>query len=86
MLYQKCDCGLKGVPIHSYTLLTRHVYQVHTFVELRDYKGPFLPGFIPITDKDPLAYITPNPKLEFVDHVVGESHVNLLTTLSVSHT
>ena len=40
-------------------------------MELRDYDGPFLPGFVAVTEEDPLVRITPSPKLEFVDHVVG---------------
>ena len=44
---------------------------VHTLVELQDYDGPFLPGFEAVTADDPLSKITASPKLEFVDHVVG---------------
>ena len=44
---------------------------VHTLVELRNYDGPFLPGYEAVTAEDPLAKITASPKLEFVDHVVG---------------
>jgi 4-hydroxyphenylpyruvate dioxygenase len=45
---------------------------VHTFVERRGYAGPFLPGFAAAgADRDPLIDITPSPRLEFIDHVVG---------------
>ena len=44
---------------------------IHSLVQLRDYSGPFLPGFVAVTEEDPLAKITACPKLEFVDHVVG---------------
>lgn len=43
----------------------------HTFVESAGYKGVFLPGFIPVTEEDPLSKITPCPKLQLIDHVVG---------------
>jgi 4-hydroxyphenylpyruvate dioxygenase len=44
---------------------------VHTFVEKRDYKGVFLPGYAAVTDDDPLHSVTPSPGLEFIDHIVG---------------
>jgi len=44
---------------------------VHSLVELQDYTGPFLPGFVAVTEEDPLSKITESPKLQFVDHVVG---------------
>lgn len=44
---------------------------VHSFVEAGDYKGVFLPGYQAVEDRDPLVTMTPSPKLEFVDHVVG---------------
>eukprot|EP00802_Teleaulax_amphioxeia_P015557 Tamp_15648.p1 GENE.Tamp_15648~~Tamp_15648.p1 ORF type:complete len:403 (-),score=97.04 Tamp_15648:318-1478(-) len=44
---------------------------VHSLIELGDYSGPFLPGFVAVSEQDPLSKITECPKLEFVDHVVG---------------
>lgn len=45
---------------------------VHSFVECRDYKGVFLPGFQATPDdKDPLVTMTESPGLLRVDHVVG---------------
>jgi len=44
---------------------------VHTFVERKNYKGVFLPGFAPVTTRDPLATLLPAPGLAFIDHVVG---------------
>lgn len=44
---------------------------VHTFVQRKDYKGVFLPGYKAITEEDPLSKITPSPNLLFIDHVVG---------------
>lgn len=42
---------------------------VHTFVERRNYKGHFLPGFMDVSHKaDPLAY---DVDLLYVDHIVG---------------
>jgi len=43
----------------------------HTFVERKNYKGIFLPGFQKSDENDPLAKITPAVGLQFVDHVVG---------------
>jgi len=44
---------------------------VHSFIERKNYKGLFLPGFKPVTEVDPLTKITPPVGLDFVDHVVG---------------
>ncbi|EKX32564.1 hypothetical protein GUITHDRAFT_158976 [Guillardia theta CCMP2712] len=44
---------------------------VHTLVEKRGYNGPFLPGFRQVSTVDPLTEFTASPKLEFIDHVVG---------------
>ena len=41
---------------------------VHTFVERRNYKGAFLPGFVDVSDPDPIARPT---GLLHIDHVVG---------------
>lgn len=39
-------------------LLLQYGDTVHTFVELKDYKGPFLPGFIEVDDNDPFESFT----------------------------
>jgi len=44
---------------------------VHSFVERKNYKGVFLPGYKGVDKVDPLATLLPSPELEFVDHVVG---------------
>lgn len=44
---------------------------VHTFVEDTNYKGAFLPGYQAVDDVDPLFDLTPSPKLNFIDHCVG---------------
>jgi len=44
---------------------------VHTFVQRKDYKGTFLPGYKTITEEDPLVKMTLPIKLLFIDHVVG---------------
>lgn len=44
---------------------------VHSFIERKAYKGPFLPGFRAVDEEDPLANITPAVGLNFVDHCVG---------------
>ncbi len=41
---------------------------IHTFVERRDYKGPFLPGFVVVDSPDEVSRPT---GLRNVDHIVG---------------
>ncbi|MGA3189801.1 MAG: 4-hydroxyphenylpyruvate dioxygenase [Bryobacteraceae bacterium] len=41
---------------------------LHTFVERRNFKGPFLPGFVAIDGPDPVARPT---GLKYIDHMVG---------------
>jgi 4-hydroxyphenylpyruvate dioxygenase len=44
---------------------------VHTFVERKNYKGPFLPGYKEHYNKEVLNEFLPETKLEVVDHCVG---------------
>ena len=41
---------------------------LHTFVERRNYKGPFLPGFVAVNEPDIVSRPT---GLKYVDHIVG---------------
>ena len=41
---------------------------IHTFVERRNYRGAFLPGYVAMTDPDPIAR---SNGLMYVDHLVG---------------
>lgn len=43
----------------------------HTFVERKNYRGLFLPGFKPPMYDDMLAKLLPPVNLDFIDHVVG---------------
>jgi 4-hydroxyphenylpyruvate dioxygenase len=43
----------------------------HTFVQRNGYKGVFMPGYKAVEDKDPLAKLIESPKLNFIDHCVG---------------
>ncbi|KXJ14765.1 4-hydroxyphenylpyruvate dioxygenase [Exaiptasia diaphana] len=43
----------------------------HTFVERKDYKGIFLPGYKKTMQEDKLLAKLPSGKLSFIDHVVG---------------
>ncbi|RKP10150.1 Glyoxalase/Bleomycin resistance protein/Dihydroxybiphenyl dioxygenase [Thamnocephalis sphaerospora] len=43
----------------------------HTFVERKNYSGPFLPGFAAPRTADPLEELLPHVPLGFIDHVVG---------------
>src|SRR5208282_1464271 len=40
---------------------------IHTFVERKNYRGPFLPGYRRV-ESDPLAHAT---GLKYIDHIVG---------------
>jgi len=44
---------------------------VHTFVERKNYKGFFLPGFHKVEDNDPFVTFTEPIGLKFIDHIVG---------------
>jgi 4-hydroxyphenylpyruvate dioxygenase len=44
---------------------------IHTFVERKNYRGVFMPGFKKISQQDPLLNITAPVGLQFVDHIVG---------------
>jgi len=44
---------------------------VHTFVECKNYKGVFLPGYKSVSDNDPLHNLSEPIGLDFIDHVVG---------------
>jgi len=44
---------------------------LHSFVERKDYKGVFLPGYRTVSDDDPLYHFVASTKLDFIDHVVG---------------
>jgi 4-hydroxyphenylpyruvate dioxygenase len=47
----------------------------HTFVERKNYKGEFLPGFIR-PKEDPLLGLLPSPNLLYIDHIVGNQPDN----------
>ena len=41
---------------------------IHTFVERRDYRGPFMPGFVPVESEDAVSRPV---GLKYIDHMVG---------------
>jgi len=43
----------------------------HTFVQRGDYKGVFLPGYKTLHKVDPLGSLVASPRLDFIDHIVG---------------
>ena len=43
----------------------------HTFVERKEYNGPFLPGYVRRDTVDPLSSLVAIPNLLRIDHVVG---------------
>jgi 4-hydroxyphenylpyruvate dioxygenase len=48
----------------------------HTFVERRNYRGAFLPGYRLLTAEDPIAKYLPEIPLEVIDHCVGNQNWN----------
>lgn len=44
---------------------------IHTFVERKNYRGLFLPGYAPSTFTDPLESALPDTTLMRIDHIVG---------------
>ena len=48
----------------------------HTFVNRRNYKGIFLPGFKEVKTTDPINDFLPNIKFEMIDHFVGNQDWN----------
>ncbi|RKP16105.1 Glyoxalase/Bleomycin resistance protein/Dihydroxybiphenyl dioxygenase, partial [Rozella allomycis CSF55] len=44
---------------------------VHTFVERKNYKGLFLPGFVAVHHDDTLVSSLAETDLNFIDHIVG---------------
>lgn len=55
---------------------------VHTFIERKNYKGFFLPGFIQVGEKDPLVGVLPATKLDFIDHIVGNQPDNEMVAVA----
>eukprot|EP00188_Purpureofilum_apyrenoidigerum_P002577 Plantae.Rhodophyta-Purpureofilum_apyrenoidigerum.ctg2646.p1 GENE.Plantae.Rhodophyta-Purpureofilum_apyrenoidigerum.ctg2646~~Plantae.Rhodophyta-Purpureofilum_apyrenoidigerum.ctg2646.p1 ORF type:complete len:385 (+),score=46.64 Plantae.Rhodophyta-Purpureofilum_apyrenoidigerum.ctg2646:290-1444(+) len=45
----------------------------HSFVERRDYRGAFLPGYRSQEQDDPLITITPSPGIKYLDHCVSNN-------------
>lgn len=58
---------------------------VHTFIERKNYTGPFLPGFQLVKTKDNLLQKLPKPALEFIDHVVGNQPNQEMTPVAESY-
>jgi 4-hydroxyphenylpyruvate dioxygenase len=48
----------------------------HSFIERRDFKGVFLPGFKPHHLKEKFNKIAPIPELDVIDHCVGNQEDN----------
>jgi 4-hydroxyphenylpyruvate dioxygenase len=44
---------------------------IHTFVERKNYRGLFLPGYVPSSVNDPLEGMLPDTMLARIDHIVG---------------
>ena len=50
----------------------------HTFVERSQYRGVFLPGYVPVIAKDPVNDYLPKVEFEVIDHCVGNQDWNEL--------
>ncbi|XP_011308967.1 4-hydroxyphenylpyruvate dioxygenase [Fopius arisanus] len=48
---------------------------LHTLVDRTNYRGKFLPGYVDSPD-DPISRLLPDPKLNFIDHCVGNQPEN----------
>lgn len=62
----------------SVVLATIRTYgdTLHTFVERKNYKGVFLPGYSPLNRDDPVYRLSPPVGLKFIDHCVGNQPDN----------
>lgn len=56
---------------------------IHTFVERKEYKGAFMPGYIPHPLKDPLNAILPPVLMERLDHTVCNQEVGEMEPTAV---
>lgn len=54
----------------------------HWFVERKDYKGVFLPGYKKWEKEEPLLALAPAVSLEKIDHVVGNQPDNQMTPVA----
>lgn len=48
----------------------------HTFIDRKNYTGPFLPGYRIETEEDPVVKSLPYIGLNFIDHIVGNQPEN----------
>jgi 4-hydroxyphenylpyruvate dioxygenase len=55
---------------------------IHTFVERKNYKGPYLPGYKKLEKKDPVYDITGPVGLSYIDHVVGNQASDEMTPVA----
>jgi len=53
----------------------------HSFIERKNYKGVFLPGYVATTEEDPLSKLTSPVGLDFIDHVVGNQPDNAMVPI-----
>lgn len=47
---------------------------IHSFIERKDFNGPFLPGFIKLQE-DPVNKLFGLEQYGFIDHIVGNHHL-----------
>eukprot|EP00483_Globobulimina_turgida_P002244 UN02246 len=55
---------------------------IHTLVQNVDYNGPFLPGFVSVTEQDPLTSNLEPVGLEIIDHCVGNQADGKMTEVA----
>ncbi|XP_046562576.1 4-hydroxyphenylpyruvate dioxygenase-like [Haliotis rubra] len=54
----------------------------HTLIDRSDYKGPFLPGYRPVSNGDPLTSLLPKIDLQIIDHIVGNQPDSTMTNVA----
>ncbi|XP_076265537.1 4-hydroxyphenylpyruvate dioxygenase [Rhynchophorus ferrugineus] len=67
--------------IVRFATIRTYGHTVHTFVDRSLYQGPFLPGFMSVSD-DSLSATLPPANLDFIDHVVGNQPDNQMESVA----
>jgi 4-hydroxyphenylpyruvate dioxygenase len=60
----------------SFATIKAYGDTTHTFIERRNYRGVFLPGYRLMTKEDPIAKLLPEIRLDVIDHFVGNQDWN----------
>jgi len=77
--WEEEETAADGTSLGKVVMATVQTYgeTLHTFVERKDYKGLFLPGYVHVApSRDPLVALLPKAQLNFIDHIVGNQPDN----------